>query len=56
MWHLVSEKLPDEKGTYLCKIKNGERTYEAKRMFQKGHWFGGCRPFTDNEQVLEWKK
>lgn len=51
--------LSPEVGDYQCKVKNGEREYEAKRRLIKAgnshHWFGGCRPFADNELITHFK-
>ena len=54
-WVLCSEKMPEKDGKYTCFIKNGNREFEGVRLLKKGHWFGGCRPFTDNDNILKWK-
>lgn len=55
-WTDCSVALPPEDGKYLCYIKNERKEFEAVRLLKKGHWFGGCRPFTDGEEILKWKK
>lgn len=55
-WTDCSVAFPPEDGKYLCYINNGNREFEAVRLLKKGHWFGGCRPFSDNEEILKWKK
>lgn len=54
-WIAVSERLPEEDGKYQCLIERGDRELEAVRLFKRGHWFGGCRPFSDNDVILKWK-
>lgn len=54
-WVVCSEKMPEVDGKYKCFIKNGDREFEAVRVLKKGHWFGGCRPFTDNDIILKWR-
>lgn len=54
-WIDVSERLPEENGQYQCLIQRGDRELEAVRLFRSGVWFGGCRPFSDNDVVLKWK-
>lgn len=54
-WIAVSERLPEEDGQYQCLIQRGDRELEAVRLFKRGHWFGGCRPFSDNDIILKWK-
>jgi len=56
MWKELEKEKPLSDGKYKCLIRNGDREFEAVRLFKKGHWFGGCRPFTDNEVILKWKK
>ena len=46
---------PKNNETYLCQIVNNDRHYVAKRIYKNGHWFGGARPFTDNEKVIGWQ-
>lgn len=55
MWKELEKEKPSSDGKYKCLIRNGDREFEAVRMFKKGYWFGGCRPFTDNEVILKWK-
>lgn len=55
MWYDIEEWKPNKDGKYMCLIENDGKKYEAIRLFKKGHWFGGCRPFTDNEVILKWK-
>lgn len=54
-WHNVEQKLPDLNGSYLCLVKRGERILEVVRHFKSGHWFGGCRPFSDHDKVIQWR-
>lgn len=54
-WIDIKNKLPPSDGKYECLINNGSREFEAVRLFKRGHWFGGCRPFADNDKILKWK-
>ena len=54
-WTECSVALPQEDGKYVCYINNGRREFEAVRLLKKGYWFGGCRPFSDNEKIIKWK-
>lgn len=47
------KKTEPENGTlYLCKIQRNDSVIEAKKIYKNGLWFGGCRPFCDNDIVL----
>ena len=53
-WLKVSDGLPPN-GDYTVKVvKNGEEVV-TKRRLRNGHWFGGCRPFTDGETVTHYQ-
>lgn len=52
---IAASTAPSLEGDYECRIENKGRFFVAKRRFKKGHWFGGCRPFSDTDVVLEWK-
>lgn len=54
-WFDANMVSPDEDGIYNCRIINGGRQFEAKRKWLKVRWFGGCRPFSDNDQVIAWQ-
>lgn len=58
VWVNVNQLVPDA-GDYHCKVINGERKYEAQRRLIKAgdshQWFGGCRPFADNEVITHFK-
>lgn len=49
---------PERDGDYKCRVKNNEREFIAIRRFKqgvnRGYWFGGCRPFSDEDVVLAW--
>lgn len=47
---------PVSDGDYQCKIENNGRAFIAKRRFKKGLWFGGCRPFSDSDVIVEWSR
>lgn len=51
-----SDILPSSDGIYECKIRNNEREFIAVRRLKSGHWFGGCRPFSDADIVLAWRE
>lgn len=53
-WVKTQDELPPTDGDYMCSVSNGDRKFEAQRRFIRGHWFGGCRPFTDNDVVESW--
>jgi len=53
-WLSVEDSLPDD-GNYEVKVVNNGKELVAKRRLIKGHWFGGCRPFTDGEKVTHYK-
>lgn len=55
-WVKCSDRIPEKDGKYKCYIKNDSREFESVRLLKKGHWFGGCRPFSDNDIVLKWKE
>ena len=48
--------LPSVDGDYECKIERNGREISSVRRFKNGHWFGGCRPFSDNDVVLAWRE
>ncbi len=56
MWNDFEKVKPSEDGKYKCLISNDGREFEAVRLYKRGHWFGGCRPFADNDVILKWKK
>ena len=54
-WLSINEGLPKD-GNYEVKVVNkGEEVVTTRRLI-KGCWFGGCRPFTDGEQVTHYKR
>lgn len=53
-WVKTQDELPPADGDYMCSVSNGDRKFEAQRRFIRGHWFGGCRPFSDNDVVESW--
>ena len=53
-WVMTQDELPPADGDYMCSVSNGDRKFEAQRRFIRGHWFGGCRPFSDNDVVESW--
>lgn len=53
-WVKTQDELPLADGDYMCSVRNGDRKFEAQRRFIRGHWFGGCRPFSDNDVVESW--
>lgn len=53
-WVEAEHTLPEIDGDYMCIVKNGEREFEAVRRLINGVWFGGCRPFSDNDVVQSW--
>ena len=55
-WNLIENGVPSKDGTYLCLVNRDGDLKEMKKAFKKGHWFGGCRPFSDNDVVTKWKK
>jgi hypothetical protein len=56
-WVAITEGLPEE-GTYLCKIiSNGSTIEREKILVREGEhhkWFGGCRPFCENDIVTHY--
>lgn len=54
-WFDANTVFPDKDGIYNCRVINGDRQFEAKRKWLKVRWFGGCRPFSDNDQVIAWQ-
>jgi len=54
-WFDAKTVFPDKDGIYNCHVINGERQFYAKRQWIKVRWFGGCRPFSDNEQIIAWQ-
>lgn len=58
-WINVSVELPPA-GDYRVMIeRNGEIMESKKRLYVHGSsskWFGGCRPFCENDVVLSWFK
>ncbi len=54
-WINIEDKMPESDGKYECLIVNDRREFKALRLFKRGHWFGGCRPFSENEKILKWK-
>ncbi|EJL6462628.1 hypothetical protein HPY09_19910 (plasmid) [Vibrio cholerae] len=53
-WVSVGESLPTTDGKYMCKIERAGDEIEALRLLKGNHWFGGCRPFSDNDVVVAW--
>ncbi|MEF1301557.1 hypothetical protein QTO17_06505, partial [Vibrio owensii] len=53
-WVEAERNLPGVEGDYMCRVRNGEREFEAVRRLVHDVWFGGCRPFSDNDVVVEW--
>lgn len=53
-WVKAQDELPPADGNYMCSVSNGDRKFEAQRRFMRGHWFGGCRPFSDGDVVESW--
>ncbi len=53
-WVSVNDSLPDSDGKYMCKIDRLGEEFEAMRLLKSNHWFGGCRPFSDNDKVKSW--
>lgn len=56
MWKNPLKTLPEKEGQYDCIVLNHGVEKQTTRLFKKGVWFGGCRPFTDGEEVIAWKE
>ncbi len=58
-WIDIASGLP-EAGTYRCKvIRNGDTIEQEKILVRKNDhhkWFGGCRPFCENDIVTHYIK
>lgn len=54
-WIDTEKELPNENGKYICLVKRNDEVKERIKFFKNGYWFGGCRPFSDNDKVLKWK-
>jgi hypothetical protein len=54
-WTHAGSTLPAD-GLYECMIQNKGREFIAVRRLKGGHWFGGCRPFSDADVVLAWRE
>ncbi|PAW02231.1 hypothetical protein [Vibrio coralliilyticus] len=58
VWISVKDSLPDA-GDYFCKVSNNGREFEAqRRLVRKSHahaWFGGARPFADDDVVTHYR-
>lgn len=58
VWVSVEVNLPDS-GDYYCKVTNKGREFEAqRRLIRKSHahaWFGGARPFSDDDVVTHYR-
>ncbi len=56
-WISVDEALPPP-GVYRVQVeRDGELIETKKKLMGSGNafaWFGGCRPFSDNDVVLFW--
>lgn len=53
-WNEASEP-PKHDGDYECKIKNNGREFIGTRRCLRGYWFGGCRPFSEDEIIVAWR-
>jgi hypothetical protein len=56
----VNTRLPVP-GIYDVRLtRDGEILHSRKKLVQiadgKSHWFGGCRPFSENDIVTHWKE
>lgn len=58
VWVSVEVNLPDA-GDYFCKVTNNGREFEAQRRLvrksQAHAWFGGMRPFADDDVVTHYR-
>lgn len=58
-WISVEKAMPLA-GDYHVKIDRNSEVLETKKRLivrnGQAKWFGGCRPFSDNDIVLAWKK
>lgn len=43
-------------GDYQCKVRRGDREFITIRRCIRGHWFGGCRPFSETDIVIAYRK
>ena len=53
-WLEAGPVLPKD-GDYEVKVVNKGEEVVTKRRLIEGKWFGGCRPFTDGEEVTHYK-
>ena len=58
-WIPVELELP-KAGDYLARVERDGETIEIKKRLivcdGQSRWFGGCRPFADNDNVVAWFK
>lgn len=54
-WLDPEKSKPENGKTYLCKIERNGAIKEVKKVHKDGFWFGGCRPFCENDKVLSYK-
>ena len=56
-WISVDEMLPETDDIYEVRIQQMPDLFEeTKRKFKGGLWWGGIRPFSDNDHITHWLK
>lgn len=58
-WIPIEDGFPPP-GIYLTQVDRGGDIIEVKKKLVASgssmNWFGGCRPFCDNDIVIAWKR
>jgi hypothetical protein len=56
-WVSVDEELPPKKGRYAVLLIFDKGEMLVERLYcGKGVWMGGCRPFSESEKVIKWRR
>ena len=53
-WLSIDKGLPKD-GDYTVKVTSYGKEDVVTRRLIKGQWFGGCRPFANDEKVTHYK-
>lgn len=56
-WISVREELPPEGTYWVVYYRDNEKAISRKKLIRangESKWFGGCRPFSDNDNVSHW--
>lgn len=53
-WKSVKDSIPPD-GIYEAKVIRGDERLVMQKKCIKGRWFGGCRPFSENDAVTHYR-